>query len=44
MRLFWQKIKISLLLGLLYTVYFAIKGTKALKQIEIPTNRLSAKG
>ena len=44
MGLIWQKFKISLLVGLLYTVYFAIKGTKALKQIEIPTNRLGAKG
>lgn len=42
MSLIWQKFKIGLLVGMLYAVYFAIKGTKALKQIEVPTaNRIA---
>jgi len=32
----WQKFKVGLLIGMLYTVYLLIKGSKALKQIEKP--------
>lgn len=32
----WQNLKIWLLIGLLYSVYCAIKGTKVLKRISIP--------
>jgi hypothetical protein len=32
----WQKFKVGLLIGMLYTVYFLIKSSRALKQIEIP--------
>jgi hypothetical protein len=36
MMFIWQKIKIWLLIGMLYAVYYAIRSTKALKRIEIP--------
>ena len=36
MMFIWQKIKILLLIGMLYAVYYAIVSTKALKRIEIP--------
>ncbi len=32
----WQKLKIGLLIGMLYTVYMLIKSSRALKQIAIP--------
>jgi hypothetical protein len=32
----WQKFKIWLLIGVLYTVYCVMKSTKAVKRIAIP--------
>jgi hypothetical protein len=32
----WQKFKVGLLIGMLYTVYILIKSSRALKQMEIP--------
>lgn len=32
----WRKFKVWLLIGMFYSVYWAIKGTKALKRIAIP--------
>ena len=32
----WQKFKVGLLIGMLYAVYYLIRSSRALKQIEIP--------
>ena len=32
----WQKVKVGLLIGMFYAVYFIIKSCKALKRIEMP--------
>jgi hypothetical protein len=32
----WQKVKVGLLIGMFYAVYFLIKGFMAIKRIEIP--------
>jgi len=43
MSAIWQKIKVGLLIGMLYTIYFLIKSSRALKQIEIPRFNWSTK-
>ena len=35
MMFIWQNIKIWLLIGMLYAVYYAIRSSKVLKRIEI---------
>jgi len=39
-----QHIKIGLLVGLLYAIYYAIKSTKALKRFAIPVINWGARG
>jgi hypothetical protein len=43
MLLFWQKIKVWLLIAMLYAVYYLIRGSKAFKRIEIPRPNWSEK-
>jgi hypothetical protein len=43
MLLLWQKIKVGLLIGMLYAIYYLIRSSKALKRIEIPRPNLSEK-
>jgi len=35
MILLWQKLKVGLLIGMLYSAFFLIRSTQALKRIEI---------
>ncbi len=39
----WQKLKVGLLIGMLYTVYYLIRSSRALKQLEIPRFNWSTK-
>lgn len=39
----WQKLKVGLLIGMLYTGYILVKSTRALKRIEMPRFNWDAK-
>jgi len=39
----WQKLKVGLLIGMLYTIYILIRVSRALKQVAIPRFNWSTK-
>jgi hypothetical protein len=39
----WQKVKVGLLIGMLYTGYLLIRSSRALKRIELPRFNWGAK-
>jgi hypothetical protein len=39
----WRKVKVGLLIGTLYGVYFLVKSCRALKQLEMPRINWGAK-
>jgi hypothetical protein len=43
MILLWQKLKVGLLIGMLYAAFFLVRSSQALKQIEITRFNWSAK-